>query len=99
VKWLVEQGCPYDAAQVCRVAAENDYLAVIQLVLQLEPLSPEHLTLVLSAAAWSAHLQVAAWLRQQGAQWPAVLKYGGCQWSPEAIAWARREGCTSTTLY
>jgi hypothetical protein len=67
VKWLVQQGCPYDAADVCSEAAENGRLAVIQYMLSLERPSSDELTNALNAAARYRHLQVAAWLRQQGA--------------------------------
>jgi hypothetical protein len=94
VKWLVEQGCPYDAADVCTVAAEYGHLAVIQHMLQLERLSLEQMTELLSAAA-ANDLLVAQWLAKQGACWPATLTYGEAYWSPEAVAWARVYGCTS----
>jgi hypothetical protein len=35
------------------------------------------------------------WLRQEGADWPNVLRYAGTQWPEASIAWCRAEGCDS----
>jgi hypothetical protein len=85
----------YDADAVCTVAAERGRLPVMQHMLQLERLSLEQMTELLSAAAANDHLHVAQWLAKQGACWPATLQYGDAYWGPEAVAWARVEGCTS----
>jgi hypothetical protein len=73
----------------------SGHLAVMQYMLQLSPLSPQELTLPLNAAGAKSHLHAAQWLRQQGAEWPATLKHRSRHWSAEAVAWARREGCTA----
>jgi hypothetical protein len=52
---------------------------------------------MLNVAGVCSQLTAAKWLRQQGATWPAVLKYNGKAWSGKALAWARGEGCTSPT--
>jgi hypothetical protein len=39
------------------------------------------------------------WLRQHGAEWPAVLQNGsGTQWLDAAVQWARSEGCTAPVV-
>jgi hypothetical protein len=72
---------------------------------QGEVLDAELLTHALNAAGSNSQLLAAQWLRQRGAQWPAVLRYGeranaAEQWSGESLACARAEGCTApaTTL-
>jgi hypothetical protein len=40
-------------------------------------------------------MAAAQWLRQQGAEWPAVLGKFHIKWSGTLLQWARREGCTS----
>eukprot|EP00953_Heterococcus_sp_UTEX-ZZ885_P002326 1769-Heterococcus_DN1.PRE.1 len=35
------------------------------------------------------------WLRDEGANWPRLLMYGGIGWSDSAIAWCRAQGCTA----
>jgi hypothetical protein len=52
------------------------------------------LTEALDYAACSSKLAAAKWLRQQGAQWPTAFRMWP-SWSPEVVAWARAEGCTT----
>jgi hypothetical protein len=44
----------------------------------------------------------AKWLRQQGAEWPAVLLYKqnfvAMSWRGSTLDWARSEGCTSKVI-
>jgi hypothetical protein len=82
------------------VAARHDYTNILDYVVEHgEVLSAELLTTELNTAGASGLLYTAQWLRQHGAQWPAVLSVGEApftqQWSDDAIAWARAEGCTS----
>jgi hypothetical protein len=63
------------------------------------------LTNTLNCAGAYSHLNIAQWLRQYGAEWPAVLSYSSAlfeddqadihQWSGGTLAWARANGCTS----
>jgi hypothetical protein len=77
----------------CSCSWACHYLAFV--IKQGEVLDAELLTDALNTAGAGNKLQAAQWLRQLGAQWPAVLKHGAQQWSGESLAWARAEGCTS----
>jgi hypothetical protein len=52
---------------------------------------------MLNAAASHHHLAAAQWLRQQGAEWPTVLRFDMQSWDTDVLQWARDEGCTSPT--
>jgi shikimate 5-dehydrogenase len=60
---------------------------------------------MLSSAGHNNKLAAAQWLRQQGADWPAVLVHNvhvashtiAMPWPTKAVAWAREQGCTSPT--
>jgi hypothetical protein len=107
--WLIENGCPWDAGELCtsalESAAENvDVIPVFDYLLNAGALSAELLTSTLKKAGISGVLWLAQWLRQHGAEWPAVLysydayEYAeGRTWRGEALAWARAEGCTAPT--
>jgi hypothetical protein len=45
---------------------------------------------MLNAAGANSKLAAAKWLRQQGAEWPAVINWCGC-----SLDWAGSEGCTA----
>jgi hypothetical protein len=53
----------------------------------------------LNRAGARGHMRAAQWLRQRGAEWPAVLtdyeELFEEVWDGESLAWARAEGCTS----
>jgi hypothetical protein len=96
VRWLREAGCPWQPGEVRQAAASSgsvDILAYLQQAGEL--LQAADLTAALAAAGAYGRRAAAVWLRQQGAEWPAVLQYQTVQWSLEAVAWARAEGCTS----
>jgi hypothetical protein len=98
VRWLQEHGCPRDATKVCQVAAMGGSIDFLMYVQQqgMRP-TPAMLRSMLNIAAVSDKLAAAQWIRQQGAEWPAVLKYNGKKWAGKVLAWARSEGCTSPT--
>jgi hypothetical protein len=56
---------------------------------------------MLNAAGACSKLDLAQWLRAQGAEWPEVLEYasrtGMRSWCGEALLWARAEGCMAPT--
>jgi hypothetical protein len=106
LRWLRENGCPWDVRAVCRLAASAGHVDVLNFVIeQGEVLSAALLTDALNLAAEYNQLQTAQWLRERGAAWPAVLGYVQFdeeagrdlrhRWSGAVIAWARAEGCTS----
>jgi hypothetical protein len=97
LRWLHEQGCPWHFQDASSTAARRGHLHVIVYMLGVEPEpSAAQLTELLNAAGVSGRLSVAKWLRQQGAEWPAVLRSRFERpWSSTALQWARAEGCTS----
>jgi hypothetical protein len=112
LRWLHEQGCPWAMPDVCIEAALNDAVDVLQyLHEQLPPATVlAYSSALLNAAGSNKALAAAQWLRQQGADWPAVLSFedttgGGDEgeavvtrvWEGAALAWAREQGCASPT--
>jgi hypothetical protein len=96
LRWLVNNGCPWDAHMLCMSAARSGSVEVLTyLQHQGLPTSIALLTDMLDYAAYSIELAAAQWLREQGAEWPVRFKYG--PWRGEVLAWARAEGCTTPT--
>jgi hypothetical protein len=101
--WLREHGCPWSVHDVCIYTARTGHTHIFDYVIeQGEVLDAQLLTEALNCAGAFSRLQLAKWLRQHGAQWPAVLQrreQSGMvlPWSAKSIAWARAEGCTSPT--
>jgi hypothetical protein len=62
--------------------------------LSLMPDCTAPITLLLIADVTTA----CQWLRQRGAQWPAVLQYNEDKWEEPLVQWARTEGCASAVL-
>jgi hypothetical protein len=100
LRWLRESGCPWNVTKVYRAAAVGGSVDVL-LYLQQQGImfTPAVLTDMLNAAGAHDKLAAAHWLRQQGAEWPDVLRdsaaYLWPSWSGTTLAWARAEGCTS----
>jgi hypothetical protein len=99
LRWLIEHSAPYDTQEVRVSAVASGHIPIIMYMLGIEPAaSAAQLTELLSAAGAHDQPVVAMLMRQQGAQWPAVLRdYYGHPWSTDVRAWARAEGCTSPT--
>jgi hypothetical protein len=98
LRWLRDNGCPWDADDVCLGAASSgsvDVLAYMQQ--QGELVSAELLTKMLQCAGAHRRLAAVQWLRQQGAEWPTVLRNGKKPWTGVTLLWARAQGCTSPT--
>jgi hypothetical protein len=98
LRWLREHGCPMPA-QIHVAAAESGSVEVMA-YLRAEGLLADARKLTCMLNCTGAHNQLAAaqWLRAQGAEWPARLRYmGAMPWSLMALAWARAEGCRSPT--
>jgi hypothetical protein len=73
LRWLRENGCPWNVSDVCIIAAAYGFSAVFEYIIELgEVLDAELLADALYTAVASDNLQAAQWLRQHGAQWPAV---------------------------
>jgi hypothetical protein len=100
LRWLREHGCPWHVSDVCDNAAANGFPDVLDYVIeQGEVLDADVLTDALNWAGAFNRLETAQWLRQRGAEWPAVLGGGDDPelqpWRGESLAWARANGCTS----
>jgi hypothetical protein len=102
LRWLHEHGCPWEADEICIAAAESgslDVLKYLQQHLDAIDLNAAMLTEMLNVAGRYNKLAAAQWLRQRGAEWPAVLGLGDEDlWPEEALTWAQAEGCTSPTI-
>jgi hypothetical protein len=98
--WLQEHGCPCDApsTELCYRAARGGGVDVLS-YLQAEGFldNVQLLSYLLKVAGAHNKLAAAQWLRQQGADWPAVLLDYNTKWFGDVLAWARAEGCTSPT--
>jgi hypothetical protein len=95
LRWLREHGCPCEVPAMRAAAAFFGYLPVLEYLAGVEPAaSTAQLTEMLNDAGMYNWLSIAQWLRQQGAEWPAVLGLGHA-WKGKALQWARDEGCTS----
>jgi hypothetical protein len=100
LRWLYEHGCPCHAYSLQTAAAKGGSVAVLKL---LQPwrstaFTPHNLTHMLNIAGACNQLAAAKWLRAQGAERPEQLYWHDAQqWSEDAVAWARAEGCTSSS--
>jgi hypothetical protein len=101
LRWFRQHGCPWDSGLIATDAAYNDSVELLE-YLQHEGVvfSANKLQQLLNVAGAFNSLTTAKWLRQQGADWPAVLQaYGGYfeddEWSGNVLTWARSEGCDS----
>jgi hypothetical protein len=104
LNWLFDIGCPYNVEDLCyfaRCSVDSNTILMLQWLQQRGIFdSAATLTLALNyAGANNTGLAAAQWLRQQGADWPAVLysehevKPG--PWCDATLEWARAEGCTA----
>jgi hypothetical protein len=105
LRWCREHGCPWDSASICEAAARGGSVQVLCYLQQRGMvITPAQLTAMLNAAGAHSKLAAAQWLREQGAEWPAILRYEELyhkplKWSGAALAWARAEGCDSPTQW
>eukprot|EP00953_Heterococcus_sp_UTEX-ZZ885_P002832 2051-Heterococcus_DN1.PRE.2 len=98
--WLRQNGCPCNIADVCSAAARYGSTSILNYVNeQWEVMSAELLTKSLLQAGVYNQLETVQWLRQHGAQWPAVLSKGqGAKlivWREDVLTWAKAQGCTA----
>jgi hypothetical protein len=101
LRWMRENECPCDMSGVFTAAARYGFTNILGYVIeQGEVLDAELLTDALNVAGAFDQLQAAQWLRQRGAEWPAVLGYDDTlddnepfmeEWSDDTLAWARAE--------
>jgi hypothetical protein len=106
--WLCEHLCLYQHWSVMRHAAEGGSVSALAYIhqrptehaLNAAEYAPR-MSRLLNVAGTNNQLAAAQWLRAQGAEWPAFLKYqyqskrGLRYWEGSTLAWARSVGCTS----
>jgi hypothetical protein len=103
LRWLREHDYPMPEQRVIADAAAKSGSVEVMQHLQAEGLmsTAAQLTQMLAAAGAHNKLAAAQWLREQGAEWPTVLRYTthykDALWRGETLAWARAEGCTAPT--
>jgi hypothetical protein len=108
MQYLDSQGCDWVVPHIYTSAALGGSVDVLVYVFaELERDEWEvPLDMMLNAAGRNGKLAAAKWLRERGAQWPAVLHFvrefsGGrkkvYEWKHDTLKWARAEGCTSPT--
>jgi hypothetical protein len=100
LQWLCEHGCPcdmstFEGSTAVEAACGGSREMLQYCVEQGAEWSVEQLTTLLQAAGSTDNLATAKWLRQCGAEWPAVLKHDHTQWHGTVLEWARAEGCTA----
>jgi hypothetical protein len=101
---LFDSGYPYEVVDLCYFAmcsVDSKTIPVLQW-LQQHNIFDSAATLTLAfnyAGAGNTNLAAAQWLRQQGAEWPAVLcsehEANPVPWRDDTLEWARAEGCTA----
>jgi hypothetical protein len=95
LRWLRKHGCPWQASDITSCAAQSGSVDVLVYLQQQGLLANRALlTKLLNTAGAHNKLAAAKWLRQQGAEWPALLRLHR-SWPDDTLAWARSEGCTS----
>jgi hypothetical protein len=102
LRWFRQHGCPWDTDKLAKTAASGNSVELLEYLQQEDVVfTAEQLTHLLNIAGVEGSLEVAKWLREQGAEWPAVLTVTASeyhktkQWSGDTLAWARAERCVS----
>jgi hypothetical protein len=95
LRWLREHRCPWYADGIYLSAAVGGIDAMVYLQQQGIVFTAGMLKQMLQIAGGFKNLTAAKWLRQQGAEWPAVLCSYSYQWSGAVLERAEAEGCTS----
>eukprot|EP00953_Heterococcus_sp_UTEX-ZZ885_P020286 11358-Heterococcus_DN1.PRE.2 len=109
LRYMHKRDWPWEAVRACELAAASGSIGIIKYIVEQDSLvfTAAQLTNMLNAAGCNGELETAKWLRQQGAQWPAVLVYNdhypphshAWPWRGETLSWAREQGCTSSNDY
>jgi hypothetical protein len=95
LKWARAQGYafPYDEVRIG--AALSGCLEVVQRM--YDELSVRwdayDMAYMLQLAGMDGSLVLCKWLREHGAEWPAMLGTADSPWSPRCLEWADSEGC------
>jgi hypothetical protein len=94
LKWLHENGCPWDVDMTLLMMPDRP---IRKYVIAESGTSVSKLSELLNLAGIEFNSYIGKRLREEGAKWPNILKYGRQVWKPEMIEWARSQGCTSPT--
>jgi hypothetical protein len=101
LRYMRERNWPWDAVKACEMTAASGSVDIIKFIVEQDNLvfTAAQLTKMLNAAGASSAVETARWLREQGAQWPAVLVYNGhygdgehamgSSWRDFTLKWAR----------
>jgi hypothetical protein len=92
VQWLLQCGCPYDAAIVCDWAQQHGNLDMLKCCDAKEPLSCLVKIKTLLLAGMRGHLHILEWLRGVGAAWPVNIFDEHFRWTLPNVQWALANG-------
>jgi hypothetical protein len=95
LRWLMNNGCPWDAYELCRAAAIGGSIDVLTYLQQQGLLMTDMLTDMLDCAAHNNNMAAAKWISEQGAKLPARVMYG--QWASEMLDSDETDSLTAPT--
>jgi hypothetical protein len=95
VRWLHEHGCPWDTRELCLYTPYQPSAMLNYMKREGIRWTTEELTDMLQQVGTMGSLATAKWLRNEGAEWPSLLKYGDMNWVEHIINWAKEAGCVS----
>jgi hypothetical protein len=97
-RWLLANGCPWEARQLCMAAAEGGSVEVLAHLQEQGTMtsSTAMLTEMLREAGRHDKLDALKWLRGAGAEWPSAA-HTLSTWSEEVLAWAIAAGCPTVS--
>jgi hypothetical protein len=98
LRWLVDNGCPWEAQYMCSASATSSSVEVLKYLQELGLLTcAPLLTWMLNMAACYSKVAAAKWFKEQGADWPYMHVLHVPGWSHDVLTWARADGFTVAT--
>eukprot|EP00953_Heterococcus_sp_UTEX-ZZ885_P015932 8975-Heterococcus_DN1.PRE.1 len=95
VRWLHEHGCPWDTRELCVYTPYQPSAMLNYMKSKGVHWTTAELTDMLQEVGTKGSLETAKWLRNEGADWPSILKYGDMNWVEDIINWAKEAGCSN----
>jgi hypothetical protein len=92
VRWLHEHGCPWDARELYVSTVYQPSSLLNYMKSEGVHWTTEELTDMLQQVGTIGSLETSKWLRNEGAEWPTILKYGDLQWVNKTVKWAKEAG-------
>jgi hypothetical protein len=94
-KWAHAQGYDFPTDVVGIGAAMSGCLELVQWMYDELNIrwEADDMSYMLQLAGMDSSLVLCKWLRQHGAEWPAMLGTADCPWGTLCIEWAQSEGC------